>query len=87
MGEPKNQNFQDFGILNVSPSPKHQYYLSFETPGYLKKSPEESWDILKNNICTTLNISEKSPILFFCGKDGHRQMMKIRLTSSGKSWI
>ena len=38
MGEPKNPQFHDFGILGRVQTPPNQLFLSLETPGHLKKS-------------------------------------------------
>ena len=37
MGEPKSRYFYDFGICECTPCSPNQYYLSFETPGYINK--------------------------------------------------
>ena len=37
MGEPQTPNFYDFGTFGRVPEPRNQYYLSLETPGYLKQ--------------------------------------------------
>ena len=36
MGEPTNPHFYYFGTFERVPEPQNQYYLSFETPGYLQ---------------------------------------------------
>ena len=72
------------GFLNLSPSPKTNY-LSLGTPIHLREIKKKPEDFPKYYFCK----SQKWEIQHFYnfGKGKHRQMMKIRLIKSGKSWI
>ena len=48
MGESKNPHFYDSGIFGRVPEPQNQYYLSLETPGYLKQFKKSQ--LVSNNI-------------------------------------
>ena len=55
MGEPSNPHFYDFWIFGRIPEPQNQYYLSLETPRYLKKSQEMSSSCWKYHVCKYRN--------------------------------
>ena len=55
MGEPENPHAHDFGMFESGPETQNQYYLSLETPGYLKSFKKAN---LKNMICVNSNLLE-----------------------------
>ena len=84
MGEPRNSDFYDFWISGRVPEPQNQLFLSLETPGYLKKTQENLWDLFKKYYFYTYQHIELH-VFGNVGKDGHRKMMKTRLNKSPKS--
>ena len=82
MAEPKNLHFYNcFRISELVAKPQHQYYLSFETPGYLNKTKKSREDNKKH---ITFYKSRNCEIQHFdnFGKDGRRKMMKLRYMKS-----
>ena len=49
MGETETPHFYDFGIFGSVPEPPNQYYLSFETPGYLTKMKNNHWNMFETS--------------------------------------
>ena len=80
MGELKNPHLYDFGIFGRVPEPQNQYYLSLETPGYVKQFKKQLWIICENIIFIDV-ILEIHKFGNF-RKDGHRQIVTIRLVKS-----
>ena len=60
--------------------------MDLNIPVYFPKYKRKCGDILKDTIYVNLNMLETQDVVNF-GKDGGRNMMKIRLTESCKSWI
>ena len=85
MGEPQTPNFYDFGTFEPVTNPQNQLFLSLETLGHLtkfKKNPKHFQTI------SFINLGIWKLHLFdIFRNDGHRQMMKIRVTTSPNSWI
>ena len=86
MGEPKNPHLFDFGISQPVTKPQNQLFLSLETPGYLKRIKKIPWNIFETITFVNIGILENQHFDIF-RKNGHRQMMKIRVKESPKSWI
>ena len=58
MGEPNNPQFYDFGIFGRVPEPQNQYYLPFETAGYLKEIMKTSKPLFENIMFVNPKMSE-----------------------------
>ena len=86
MGETGTHHFYDVGIIERVPEPQHQYYLSFETLGYLKSSKKQSEVISGKNYFWKLKKPENEKF-WKIGKDAHRNIMTIRLIKSCKSLV
>ena len=85
MGETKNHHFYDLGIFEPTTKPQNQQFLSSETPGHLKQIKTKPKPFVKD-MFINLGIL-KLQFLDTFRKDRHRNMMKIRLNKSLKSWI
>ena len=81
MGKPKSFHFYDFRIVERVLERQNQVFSFFETPGYLNKL-RKSLEHWKYYFCK----SQAFNFHFFViiGKDGHLEMMKIRLNKSWK---
>ena len=79
MGEPQT-SFYDFGISGRVPEPQNQYYLSLETSEYFNKSKQNPKSFPKHMFWKFRHLRHQQ--IEVCGKDGHRQMMKIRFINS-----
>ena len=74
MGEAQTPHFYDFGIFEPVAKPQNQLFLFLETPGHRKQNKENS-NIVQNIVFINIGILNFS----IFRKDGHREMMKIRL--------
>ena len=85
MGDTKTPHFYDFGIFqpcNQAPKPITFIFGDTRTPNQIQENTN-TWKTYY-----FWEISELwNPLFDISRKDGHRQMMKIRLTKSQKSWI
>ena len=86
MGETKTPHFYDFRIFEPVTRPNKQLFLSSETPGHLTTNPENPINLQTNSIFINIKMLAPPQNDMF-GKDGHRQMMNIRLTHFRKPWI
>ena len=84
MGETKTPNFYDFGIFERVPKPQNQLFLSLETPGHLKNQ-ENSLEHFFKILFVCISKFGKIHNFDIVGKDGHRQIPKIRLISLRRS--
>ena len=80
MGESQTPHFYDFGISGRVPQPQNQYYLSFETPGYLTEFKKNPTHCFENIMFININIL-KIPNSVNFGKDV-REIPPIRLINS-----
>ena len=85
MGETKTLHFYDFGIFEPVTKPQNQLFLLLETPGYLNKSRQFLGICSTNITFVNLGIWKIQNVDNF-QKDGHRTMMKIRVTKSPQYW-
>ena len=81
MGEAQTPRFYDLGIFEPVTKPQNQLFLSLETPGHLNKIKKITGTFEKTIIFINLKMVEIQNSDNF-GKDGRRQIPKIRVIKS-----
>ena len=76
MGELETPSFHDFGISGRVHDSQNQYYLSLETPGYIKQFKKMQKSFQKT--CSRVPTCWKSNVLKML-ENGHRTHMKSNL--------
>ena len=86
MGEPKNPHFHDFGIWGRVYKPLRPIIFISGVSRKPKQNKGNPWSILSYIIFLNFKMCG-IPNLNISGKDGHRQISKILLIRSRRSWI